>query len=396
MIKNETLALAIRALLANRIRAALTILGVTIGSASIILVVTISLVGERYVLHLVEGVGSNLVYAYYSGNHRSLGDEISYSDMQAARSLPDVAQVAGTNDIGGIAVAISGREIPVSVIGVTEGFQPIRNLVVLEGRFFDDIDMQTSAKACLISQDLANRFPEDMIGNTIKIGEMQCTIIGVFRERVSTFGQSEIRPESVLIPFSLMRYYLGRNYLRTLYVQADSVENVPIVTNELKQLLAERHRNYTDYSVENLAAVLGVARKITLALSIVLLFLAGVTLVISGVGIMNIMLVTVSERTREIGVRKAIGARPSEIRAQFLIEALIMSGLGALLGIAAAIGAEFLVQRLIPVNYGIHIPISGASIIAALLSSFATGIFFGYLPANQASKLEATESLRHE
>ena len=193
-----------------------------------------------------------------------------------------------------------------------------------------------------------------------------------------------------------MRYYLGRNYLRTLYVQADSVENVPIVTNELKQLLAERHRNYTDYSVENLAAVLGVARKITLALSIVLLFLAGVTLVISGVGIMNIMLVTVSERTREIGVRKAIGARPSEIRAQFLIEALIMSGLGALLGIAAAIGAEFLVQRLIPVNYGIHIPISGASIIAALLSSFATGIFFGYLPANQASKLEATESLRHE
>lgn len=396
MIKNETLALAIRALLANRIRAALTILGVTIGSASIILVVTISLVGERYVLHLVEGVGSNLVYAYYSGNHRSLGDEISYSDMQAARSLPDVAQVAGTNDIGGIAVAISGREIPVSVIGVTEGFQPIRNLVVLEGRFFDDIDMQTSAKACLISQDLANRFPEDMIGNTIKIGEMQCTIIGVFRERVSTFGQSEIRPESVLIPFSLMRYYLGRNYLRTLYVQADSVGNVPIVTNELKQLLAERHRNYTDYSVENLAAVLGVARKITLALSIVLLFLAGVTLVISGVGIMNIMLVTVSERTREIGVRKAIGARPSEIRAQFLIEALIMSGLGALLGIAAAIGAEFLVQRLIPVNYGIHIPISGASIIAALLSSFATGIFFGYLPANQASKLEATESLRHE
>ena len=194
MIKNETLALAIRALLANRIRAALTILGVTIGSASIILVVTISLVGERYVLHLVEGVGSNLVYAYYSGNHRSLGDEISYSDMQAARSLPDVAQVAGTNDIGGIAVAISGREIPVSVIGVTEGFQPIRNLVVLEGRFFDDIDMQTSAKACLISQDLANRFPEDMIGNTIKIGEMQCTIIGVFRERVSTFGQSEFVP----------------------------------------------------------------------------------------------------------------------------------------------------------------------------------------------------------
>ena len=396
MIRNETIALALRSLSVNRVRAALTVLGVTIGSASIVLVITISLVAERYVLHLIEGVGSNLVYAYLTGQNRSLADQISYSDVVAARQLPGVARAAGTHDIGSVKVVIEGREIPVALVGVTEEFQQIRNLLILQGRFFDPIDIQTAAKACLISEDLAKQLHQDMLARDVIVGDLRCTIIGVFRERVSTFGQSEILPETVLIPFPLMKYYFGRDYLLTLYVQANSPDEVPYVDNEVRQMLALRHGSSVEYTIENLASILAVARKITFALSIVLLLLAGVTLTISGVGIMNIMLVSVTERTREIGVRKAVGATQSEIRAQFLIEALIMSGLGAVLGIALALLCESFVQQLIGTQADIHIPISGASLIAAVLLSFATGILFGYIPATRASKLEPMESLRYE
>ena len=396
MIHNETIALALRALSVNRVRAAITVLGVTIGSASIVLVITISLVAERYVLHLIEGVGSNLVYAYLNGQNRSLADQITYLDLQAARQMPGVARAAGTHDIGSVKVLIESREIPVALVGVTAGFQEIRNLLVLQGRFFDPIDFQTSAKACLISDEMAKRFPAtDMLGQTLKVGDLQCTIIGVFRERVSTFGQSEILADTVLIPFSLMKYYFNRDYLQTLYVQANSPDDVPTVDSEVRQLLALRHGASVEYTVENLASILAVARKITFALSIVLLLLAGVTLTISGVGIMNIMLVSVTERTREIGVRKAVGATQGEIRAQFLIEALIMSGLGAVFGIAIALLVESFVQQLIG-TADFHIPISGASLIAAVLLSFATGILFGYIPATRASRMVPMESLRYE
>ena len=398
MIKRESFEIAIDALRANKARAALTILGVIIGSACIVLVVTISLVGKSYVLRLVEGVGSNLVYAYYSGDQakHSLTDEISVEDYEAARNLPHVARAAGTNDFGSQVVIINGRQIPVALIGVTEDFQQIRNLLILEGRYFDDIDMQTNAKACLISEGLAQRFDEDMVGKVLQVGELRFTIIGIFRERVSTFGQSEIRPESVLIPFPLMRFYLGRNYLRTLYVQADSPDTVQQVTDEVKQMLTAHHRNTTDYTVENLAAVLSAARRISFALSAVLLLLSAIALIVSGVGIMNIMLVTVTERTREIGVRKAVGAKRSQIRYEFLYEALLISGTGAILGILLAIGLVFLIQPLIPPQYSLHIPLLGPSMILAFLVSCLTGVLFGYLPANRASRLHPTESLHYE
>jgi putative ABC transport system permease protein len=396
MIKSESFEIAIDALRANKARAALTILGVIIGSACIVLVVTISLVGKSYVLRLVEGVGSNLIYAYYSGDQskHSLADEISV--YETAHTLPHVAQVSGTNDFGSQVVIINGHQIPVALIGVTDGFQQIRNLLILEGRYFDDIDMQTNAKAAVISEGLAKRFDEDMLGKNLKVGELSFTIIGIFRERVSTFGQSEIRPESVLIPFPLMRFYLGKDYLRTLYVQADSPDTVPQVTQEVRQMLDAHHRNGSDYTVENLAAVLSAARRISFALSAVLLLLSAIALIVSGVGIMNIMLVTVTERTREIGVRKAVGAKRSQIRYEFLYEALLISGTGAILGILLAIGLVFIIQPLIPPQYSLHIPLLGPSMILAFLVSCLTGVLFGYLPANRASRLHPTESLHYE
>lgn len=395
----ETWKVALDALRANKVKAALTMLGVVIGSACIVLVVTISLIGKTYVLAQIEGVGSNIVYAGYNSGRagaRPLADEISLNDMEAARHLPHVVEVAGTHDLA-TSVIVNGQEKPVALVGVTEGFQKIRNLLILEGRFFDDLDEASGAKGCLITQELARALPPGpMIGRQLRLGEQTFTIIGVFRERVATFGQSEISSQTVLIPFKLMKYYTSEDYVRTLYAQADSGASVPEVTQAVQTLLYERHTPGAVYTVQNLAGILEAAKKISTALTAVLMLVGMIALLISGVGIMNIMLVTVRERTREIGLRKAIGARRDEILFQFLIEALIISGVGALIGIGIAVSIKIVVEPLIPPEVGLHIPISIGSVIAAFFVSCATGLLFGFLPARSAAKLQPTESLRYE
>src|SRR5262249_23172385 len=201
------------------------------------------------------------------------------------------------------------------------------------------------------------------------------TIIGVFKERIATFGQSEIVRESVVVPFGLLRTYAGTDSVKVLYAQATTSEAVPTLTRNVSVLLRARHRAGARYEVQNLGAILEAARNISFAVMMVLLAVGSVTLVISGVGIMNIMLVTVTERTREIGVRKATGALKRQILYQFLLEALIISGLGAILGILIALGVPFIVRPLLP--QGMRIPISVLSIVAAFVVSCATGIIFG-------------------
>ncbi|HVJ04975.1 MAG TPA: ABC transporter permease [Candidatus Saccharimonadales bacterium] len=398
-ISRETWQVAIDALRANKVKAALTMLGVVIGSACIVLVVTIALIGKTYVLQQIEGVGSNLVYAGYTGgtaSARSQADEINLNDMEAIRQLPHVIEVAGTYDMA-TSVVINGQEKPVALIGVSQGFQKIRNLQILEGRFFDQVDQATGAKGCLITQELAKQLPPGpMIGRQLRVGEQTFTVIAVFRERVATFGQSEISSQSVLIPFGLIKYYSGHDYVKTLYAQTDTGDSVPTVTEAVQNLLKSRHTPGAVYAVQNLASILEAARKISMALTVVLMLVGMIALIISGVGIMNIMLVTVTERTREIGLRKAVGAQRDEILYQFLIEALIISGVGAIIGVLIAVSVKVIVEPLIPPEVGLKIPISVYSVLVALVVSCATGVLFGYLPANRASKLQPTESLRYE
>ncbi|HWZ45056.1 MAG TPA: ABC transporter permease [Candidatus Saccharimonadales bacterium] len=398
MMKNETWQVALDALLSNKIKTALTMLGVTIGTTCIVMVVTVSMISKNYVMAQIEAVGTDLVYAYFPGNHvnRYVGDEISLDDLTAARTLPHVVETAGAHDIGNNNIIVNGEVKPATLVGVTEGFQKIRNLLILEGRFFDHLDMQSNAKACLITQDLAKAFKRDMLGQVIRVGNLRFTVIGVFRERVATFGQSEITQESVLVPFALLKYYQGIDYVRTLYAQADSHENVALVTAELHVMLQSRHRQGAAYTVENLAGILEAAHQIALALTLVLLLVSCIVLLTSGVSIMNIMLVTVTERTREIGLRKAVGANRSDILLQFLTEAVLISGLGAVLGIIIAVSIKLVAEPLVPAEYNIHIPISMASIVVAFAVSCSTGVLFGYLPASRASRLQPTEALHHE
>jgi putative ABC transport system permease protein len=401
---SETWSLSIEALRSNKVRAALTMLGVMIGSACIVLVVTVTLTGKKYIAAQIEAVGSNIVYASLENSSTSqnltLGDQLSPGDLDAVRQIRQAARVAGTNDLP-MTVVAGGKAWPVAMIGVTQGFQQIRNLLILRGRYFDDADFSDVSKFCVVSEHLAQTALSsgDPVGQTIHVGELTFTVIGVFAERIGTFGQAEIRADSVLVPFPLVKYYTGDSYIVTLYAQADRAEDVPLLTQEVSQIVRSRHRTNVEYDIENLSAILETSRRVSLAMTIVLLLVALLALFISGIGIMNIMLVSVTERTREIGIRKAIGARRQEILYQFLLEAVLISGVGALVGIAIAVAVPFILEallRFLPVPGGLTLPISWLSVLMAFVVSCATGFFFGYLPAKTAAELQPVDSLRYE
>jgi putative ABC transport system permease protein len=399
MDMRETLSVAIDALRSNKLRAMLTSLGVIIGSASIVLVVTVALTSKKFVISQIEGIGSNLVWVEMvqrQDRPQPLSYELTVDDMNAVKaSVPGVVEVAGARELP-MAVVAGGLERPVNLIGVTEGYQAIRRLLILRGRYFDSADMETRGKVCLITKQLSDLIfgLENPVGRTIRMGELTFTVIGVFRERAETFGLSDIQENTVIIPFTLMKYYTGVNVLRLLDAQAAGPEMVPLVERQVGQLLKSRHPSGAEYKVQTLTAILGAARNISLALTIVLIVIALIALLISGIGIMNIMLVTVKERTREIGIRKAIGAAHREILYQFLIEAFLISGGGAVLGILIGLAIPVGIQPLLPGN--LRVSVSGLSVIIAFAVSCSTGLFFGYLPANQAASLQPIESLRYE
>jgi putative ABC transport system permease protein len=291
---------------------------------------------------------------------------------------------------------VAGAERSVTLVGVTEGFQRIRNLVILNGRFLDADDMGSRVKVCLLTKELAARvFPDaDPIDRIVRVGELRFTVVGVFEERVTTFGQSEIQRESVIIPFPLLSSYSGSEFVKVLYAQADRPEAVEVVTRQVAAVLQARHRAAASYRVENLTSLLIAVQRIAMALTIVLVLVAFVALAISGIGIMNVMLVTVNERTSEIGLRKAVGATRREILAQFLLEAALMSGAGAVVGAVSAVMLSLAVRPLLPPP--LTVSISGMSIALALIVSCGTGVLFGYLPARRAAHLQPTEALRHE
>jgi len=398
MVWGETFQVAVQALRADKVKAMLTMLGVIIGSGCIVLVVTVALTGKRYIISQIEGVGSNITYAQLtrSGGTTSLADEITLADITAVREqIPEVVEVAGTRDLP-MTVVVEGHERPISMVGVTEGFQKIRNLEILTGRFFDPEDMTSRNKVTLLTQELADAlFPkQDPLGQQVKLNDLNFTVIGIFRERVSTFGASEIQKYTAIVPYQVMQYFTGNEYAKVLYAQAGHPEAVAAVTASVGAILRSRHRPEAVYEVQDLRSLLEATQRISAALTITLLFVAGIALTISGVGIMNIMLVTVTERTREIGVRKAIGAQRKEILYQFLIEAFLISGIGAAIGILIAVAVPVLARPLLP--EGIYIPISWWSVIIAFSVSCLTGVFFGYLPANKAARLQPTEALRYE
>ncbi len=399
---DEALSFSVQSLRQNPVRSFLTGLGMVIGTASVILVVTISLTSRDYILEQIEGVGSNMVFASYEVGTQSSAaevnaDYIKIPDVQAIREQLSGRIVAASGiETNFDTMFIGGKQERLLVLGSDEYYKPVRNLVVLAGRFLDASDVALRQKVALLTQKLAKRLygsQNAAIGQTIKIHGLQFTIIGTFKEKVESFGQSELNAETVVIPLTVQQYFTRVERIDPLYIQVRLPQDVAAVTAQVREILVSRHRAGTSYKVENLSAILNAAKDIAEILSLVLVLVSAIALVISGIGIMNIMLVTVTERTREIGVRMAVGASRRDILLQFLMEAVLISIGGGAVGIAAGVALPLSVRYFVD---GIRIPISFWSVGIAFTVSSLVGLIFGMLPASRASRLNPTEALRYE
>ena len=401
MVFSEIVRQAMDTFRANKVRFALTSFGMVVGTASLILVVTIGLTGKHYILGQIQAIGANLIYAdYEAGGNAAIstvkGDYLTVDDMRAVdQQVPGILHASPMAELHDRIAVGSGRERDIVVLGVSPEYLWVRNLQVLAGRFFDGEDDQARSKVATITERLAIELyggQDIAVGHIIKLSGLPFTIVGTFRERVETFGMSELASDTILIPYSVSRYFTGSDAVKQLFFSVADSADVPRATQDIQRVLKSRHRPESVYRVENLTQLLSVAAKSANALTAVLMLVATVTLLVSGVGIMNIMLATVNSRIREIGVRKAVGATRRAIRVQFLTEAMFISLSGGFIGMIIGLALPFSVRWF--TSY--RIPISGLSVIVAIVVSSLVGVLFGTVPASRAAQLDPVESLRYE
>ncbi len=386
---------------ADKVRATMTALGMVIGTASLILVVTIALTGKEFLLTQIQNVGSNLIWAEYSSqsnaaSNAALRDYLTVDDMAAVqRQIPGIQAASPVLNLHDRITAPGGKERDILVLGVDPVYVNVRRLRVLAGIFFNQQDSQAFNKVALVTQAFAQRqFGGDdlALGQEVKILDLPFTIVGVFRESVDTFGRSEIQDDTILIPYSVARRLTGKDSLNQIYFSMADSNSVPRASEEILKVIQSRHRPESEYQIGNLTQVLTVAKKTADTFTIILGLFATVTLIVGGVGIMNIMFATVSSRIREIGIRKAVGATRQDITLQFLTEAILISVTGGAVGMLIGLGIPFSVRFL--TDYQLPIPV--ASGLIAILACCSVGIAFGTLPAKRAAALDPVECLKYD
>src|ERR1700724_2195999 len=375
---SEILSFAYDAFCSNKLQFTLTALGMAVGTASVILVATIGLTGKQYMLRQLQSIGTNMIYADYQGGAQridSTPDPMTVEDVQAVREqVPSVMAASPTVALGDRISIGGGRQSDILILGVDPAYMRVRNLKVLAGRFFDAEDSSGRNKVGVITEKLAQKLYAAAplaVGQIIKLsGGLPFTIVGVFKESVDTFGQSEIQEDTMLIPYTVSRFFTPTAAVYELYFSVATAQDVVPATAAIKPVLHSRNRSESVYSVQNLTQLLTVAGKVADALTVILLLVAFVTLLVSGIGIMNIMLATVTSRIREIGIRNAIGATNREIRFQFLAEAILISLIGGVVGIVVGLAIPYSVRFLTD----FRMPVSGLSAIIAIIVSSFVGI----------------------
>ena len=399
---------ALESLASNKLRSGLTILGIVIGVAAVIAMISIGRGAENSITGSIQGIGTNLLFVFRGGNEDvrnpkplTLGDANAINDPFQAPSVANVAPML----MGNGKVSYNGESVVTSIEGVTPSFAEVRNYRVTEGEFIAEEHILGRSSVALLGPDVAKKLfgrKEGLVGETVRIEGQLFRVMGVLESKGgSSFSNQDDR---VLVPFTTAQARLIRrstpDQVDLLMVQAISAQAVPQAAEEIAQILRYRHKTEIgadDFTILTQQDFLDTARTITNILTIFLGGIAAISLLVGGIGIMNIMLVSVTERTREIGLRKALGARRIDILVQFLTESIVLSLFGGLVGIGLGWLISYVVGQIAAANNADINPAIGLdTILLATLFSTAVGLFFGLYPANRAASLEPVEALRYE
>jgi putative ABC transport system permease protein len=399
--------IAFRALARNKSRAALTMLGIIIGVSAVIVMVSIGQGAQATVQAQIEGMGTNLLFVSagsqnVGGVRSGAGDTgtntLTVEDLEAIRrEVPSVALVSPVVNSRSQLVA-GNQNWSTSIQGVSEQFPEIRKWAVQSGDFFTDSDVRSAARVVVIGQTIADSlFPgQDATGQTMRISNMPFRVVGVMA-RKGQDPQGRDQDDAAFAPYtSVQKKLLGSTRVQVAYVSAVSQDATYTAQLQIADLLRQRHKlaqgTPDDFTVRNMSDVAEAANETNSVMTMLLGSIAGVSLLVGGIGIMNIMLVSVTERTREIGIRMAIGARSTAVRTQFLVESIVLSLTGGFVGI----GLGVLASVGVPLLLGWPTLVSTASIIGSVVFSAGVGIFFGYYPARKAAALDPIDALRYE
>ena len=398
---------AFRALVRNKMRAALTMLGIIIGVSAVIAMVSIGQGAQQSVQDQIASIGTNLLFVSagaqnVGGVRTGTGDTgtntLTVEDLDAIkREVPSVSMVTPTVNTRSQLI-FGSQNWNTQIQGVSEQYPEIRKWSVQDGAFFTDADVRTAARVIVVGQTIAdNLFPgTDAVGQTVRVKDLPFRVVGVMT-RKGQDQQGRDQDDTAFAPYTtVQKKILGSPRVQVAYVSAISQDATYTAQMQIGQLLRQRHKlgpqDADDFSVRNMSDIADAANQTNSIMTMLLASIASVSLLVGGIGIMNIMLVSVTERTREIGIRMAIGARSSAVRTQFLIESVVLSLTGGLIGILLGLGVSLLIPSLL----GWPTLVSMAAVIGSVIFSAAVGIFFGYYPARKAAALDPIDALRYE
>jgi putative ABC transport system permease protein len=401
----QSLPEALESLTANKARSALTMLGIIIGVAAVIAMMSIGAGAQNAITSQLESIGTNLLYVTRGGdvdNPRplTLADAEAMADPSRTSTVTYVAPIVQSN----VDVSVPGTSTSTQLVGVTPAYFHVQSITIAEGSTLTEQNLEDKATVALIGSDLAETLFDTttgLVGKTVRIRGQIFRIIGVLKSEGGTgFGSQDNR---ILVPLTTAQQRVLRldepGEVDMIYVQAASAEQIDAAIDDVTQVLRARHRirGGDDFQILSTEAMLETATEITGILTVFLGGIAGVSLLVGGIGIMNIMLVTVTERTREIGLRKALGARKRDVRLQFLVEALLLSLGGGIIGILTGWGISTLIGKIAAAaGTNLDPAVTMTSVMLSTIFSAAIGLFFGLYPANRAARLQPVEALRSE
>ncbi len=397
--------IALKALNNNKLRCFLTMLGIIIGVASVITMLAIGQGSKNSIREQISEMGSNMIMIHpgnmQKGGVRQSADNmqtIKVEDYEALRTLPGIAAISPSVNTGGQLV-VGNNNYPSTIYGITPDYLEIRKLKVKDGAMFTDHDIKTAAKVCVLGKTVVdNLFPggEDPVGKVVRFGSIPMTVVGVLESKgTNSMGQDQ--DDVVLAPYtSVMKRILAIDYLQGLFASAVDEDRTDETIDQITEVLRTRHKlkegEDSDFEIRSQQELSEMMSSTSDMMTVLLACIAGISLLVGGIGIMNIMYVSVTERTREIGLRMAIGARGIDILSQFLIESIIISVTGGIIGILLGVLASWLVTVI--ARWPVYIELYSIGLSFAVCT--VTGVFFGWYPAKKASGLDPIEALRYE